>query len=183
MILPPSFFRRPVLTVAPELLGAVLVRRLPEGGCLRSAIVEVEAYDGETDLACHAAKGKTKRTAVMYEPGGIWYVYVVYGMYHMLNIVTGPRDYPAAVLIRGVADSSGPGRLTNGFGIDRSLNAQAARRASGLWIESGATRVLPAAIERTPRIGVAYAGEWAEKPYRFVWQSTQHRTRGDRLIN
>lgn len=177
-----SFFRRPVLTVAPELLGKSLVRSLPSGKVLRLRINEVEAYDGEKDLACHASRGKTERTAVMYEPGGVWYVYLVYGMYHMLNIVTGIAGYPSAILIRGASpvnkssrcygaqEISGPGRLTKHLQIDRRLNAKKSEKQSGLWIEDDGYKVSPRATKRTPRIGVAYAGAWAKKPYRFILQ-------------
>lgn len=168
LVLPRSFFCRQVFCVAPELLGKYLVRKMQNGEVLKSKIVEVEAYDGEHDLACHASRGKTERTTVMYETGGVWYVYLVYGMYHMLNIVTGERGYPAAVLIRAVEDISGPGRLTKHFAIDRELNGMPSNRTSGLWIEDIGTAVLKRDILRTPRIGVDYAGAWAKKPYRFV---------------
>ncbi len=105
-----------------------MVRRLPDGTLSQSFITEVEAYDGEQDLACHASKGKTPRTAVMYEPGGVWYVYLVYGMYHMLNIVTRSAGYPAAVLIRGTSGISGPGRLTKHLQIDRTLTGMKAKK-------------------------------------------------------
>lgn len=182
VILPQSFFRRPVLTIAPELLGKLLVRTLPDGGVTKLRINEVEAYDGEKDLACHASRGKTERTKVMYEPGGVWYIYLVYGMYHMLNIVTGVAGYPSAILIRGagpvnkasrcygVQEISGPGKLTKHLKIDRRLNTKKSERQSGLWIGDDGHTVHPRAIERTPRIGVDYAGVWAKKPYRFTVQ-------------
>jgi len=166
-----SFFRRPVLEVAPELLGKQLVRSLPAGDVFRYRITEVEAYDGEADLACHASRGRTPRTDVMYEAGGVWYIYLVYGMYHMLNIVTGESGYPAAVLIRGVETISGPGRLTKKLFINKTLNQKKAIKHNGLWIEDDGLAVSAFAVTRTPRIGVAYAKEWAEKPYRFVWQT------------
>ena len=87
----------------------------------------MEAYDGEADLACHASKGRTPRTEVLYSAGGVWYVYLVYGMHHMLNLVTGPEDYPAAVLIRGLESVSGPGRLSKALGIDLDLNRSPAK--------------------------------------------------------
>jgi DNA-3-methyladenine glycosylase len=132
-------------------------------------ITEVEAYDGERDLACHARNGRTPRNAVMYEPGGIWYVYLCYGVHEMLNLVTGPRGHPAAVLIRGVEGAGGPGRLTRALQIDRRLNAAACAPDSGLWIEDRGVRLSRGAIKVTPRIGVNYAGPtWAQKPWRFV---------------
>ncbi len=172
-ILSQSFFRCPVLRVAPELLGKILVRTLPNGKVLKLRINEVEAYDGEKDLACHASRGKTERTVVMYEPGGVWYVYLVYGMYHMLNIVTGAAGYPSAVLIRGTEEVSGPGRLTKHLSIDTQLNAKKADKQSGLWIEDDWYVVSARAIQRTPRIGVDYAGTWAKKPYRFVYRKNK----------
>jgi len=131
-------------------------------------ITEVEAYDGEKDLACHASKGRTTRTEVMYQPGGRWYVYLCYGVHEMLNLVTGPADYPAAVLIRGLDTVSGPGRLTKHLGIDRDLNGAAATRISGLHLEDHGVVLARSRIKSGPRIGVDYAGPvWAAKPWRF----------------
>lgn len=171
-ILPQSFFERRVLAVAQELLGMYLVRRFPGGRTSASMIMETEAYDGERDLACHASKGRTARTEVMYGPAGCWYVYLCYGMHHMLNIVTGPRDYPAAVLIRAVSDfKPGPGIVTREMQITRILNGAKAARRSGLWIEDRGSGVSSKDIMRTSRIGVDYAQEWAQKPYRFILRS------------
>ena len=117
-------------------------------------IIEVEAYDGERDLACHARVGPTGRTAVMYGPGGFWYVYLCYGVHEMLNLVVGPPGWPAAVLIRGIEGCSGPGRLTRLLGIDRRLNREPASRTSGLWIEDRGVRVPSRLIEAGPRRGV-----------------------------
>ena len=168
--LPLSFYQRPVLQVAPQLLGKKLCVK-HEDGISRATIFEVEAYDGPLDLACHGARGRTPRTEVMFGPGGYWYVYFIYGMYWMLNIVTGGKGYPSAVLIRGAGEWDGPGKLTRALGITRNHNGQPAKRASGLWIEDAA--LIPEKnIRRTPRIGVAYAGEWAAKPYRFMLSKT-----------
>lgn len=170
-ILPQAFYERPVQDVARDLLGKRLVRRRPDGSLLEDVICETEAYDGPEDRACHAARGRTARTEVMFGPAGHWYVYFVYGMHWMLNIVTGPVGYPAAVLIRGVRQCSGPGRVTRRFGIEKQYNAQPATPAAGLWIGDG--DALPEdAIRRTPRIGVASAGEWAAKPFRYVVESS-----------
>ena len=155
---PQSFFKRSALEVAPDLLGKVLVM-----GSRRSVIREVEVYDGIDDLANHASKGKTKRTEVMFEEGGHIYIYLVYGMHHMFNIVTGEVDDPSAVLIRGVEDVSGPGRFTREFGIDMSFNGKMI--GDEIWIEEG---IEMKKIIKTPRIGVDYAGEWALKHYRFL---------------
>jgi len=166
-VLPRRFFDRPADQVARELLGAFLVVRDADGRVMRHAVIETEAYLGAHDRACHAARGMTPRNAVMFGPAGVWYVYLCYGMHWMLNVVTGPVGTPAAVLIRGVAGHVGPGRLTRGLGIHAGHNATPAARCSGLWLESGVA-VPPRKIERTPRIGVDYAGEWAAKPLRFV---------------
>jgi DNA-3-methyladenine glycosylase len=162
-----AFFRRPALTVARGLLGKFLVRRV-RGKETAVMITEVEAYDGFKDKASHAHRGQTPRNAPMFGPAGCWYVYFVYGMHWMLNVVTGPKGYPAAVLIRGLEGIPGPARLTKRLLIDRRLDAKPASKASGLWIEDRGVRVSPKRIRRTPRIGVDYAGAWARKPYRFL---------------
>ena len=139
-------------------------------------ITEVEAYDGERDLACHARVGRTKRTEVMYGAGGVWYVYLCYGVHEMLNLVVGPPDWPAAVLIRSVDGVTGPGRLTKALGINRTLTATAADPANTLWIEDRGVRVPRRRVKVTPRIGVDYAGPiWAAKPWRFVLEPTDTR--------
>lgn len=154
---------------ARNLLGKYLVRTVAGRREVRM-ITEVEAYDGESDLACHAARGRTPRTEVMYGDAGHWYVYLCYGMHEMLNLVVGPRDWPAAVLIRGVEGIAGPGRLTRALGINRQLNGQPAVLAAGLHIEDPGLRVPPRLVRATPRIGVAYAGEhWAGKHWRFTF--------------
>jgi DNA-3-methyladenine glycosylase len=162
-----DFFDRPADRVARELLGARLVMRTADGAVSRHVVCETEAYLGAHDLACHGSKGMTKRNAVMFGPAGRWYVYLCYGMHWMLNIVTGPKGVPAAVLIRGAGDFIGPGRVARGLGIDKSFDGLAATRPTGLWFETGEL-ISPRRITRTPRIGVGYAGEWAEKPLRFV---------------
>lgn len=165
---------RGTLAQARALLGKYLVRRRADGTEDARMIVEVEAYDGERDLACHARAGRTARTAVMYGPGGVWYVYLCYGIHEMLNLVVGPPDWPAAVLIRGVEGAVGPGRVTKALGIDRRLNATPADPAGGLWLEDRGVRVPRSRVQATPRIGVDYAGaEWAAKPWRFVLAPTR----------
>ena len=169
--LPAGFFERPVLEVADRLLGCKLCHRDSTGGVRRLAITEVEAYDGERDLACHASKGRTARTEIMYGPGGHWYIYLCYGIHWMLNVVTGPVGYPAAVLIRSAGEIKGPGRLTRSMGITGELNRRPACEPAGLWLEHGK---IPArgSICRTARIGVDYAGpDWSNRPYRFVWNN------------
>lgn len=170
-VLGADFYNRHVLDVAPDLLGMYLVCK--EGDReVAHRIIETEAYDGVNDLACHAAKGRTARTEVMFGSAGIWYVYLVYGMHHMLNVVTGEPDYPAAVLIRALASEdgtlSGPGKLTRALGIDRALNGLPANMKSGLWIEDRGSPVDTRDIVTAPRVGVTYAGVWAQKPWRFI---------------
>lgn len=173
-VLDASFFERSAPVVALELLGKYLVCR---AGMSEHAhlITEVEAYEGHDDRASHASKGKTPRTAVMFGPPGHWYVYLVYGMHEMLNVVTGPTGHPGAVLIRGVEGIEGPGRVTKRLGIDRRLNTLPATKKAGLWIEDRGVRIAPRKIQKTPRIGVAYAGEWAHKPWRFVLDKSSSR--------
>lgn len=167
--------------IARGLIGRVLVRRRGDGSVTRHTITETEAYCGEADLACHARAGRTARTDVMYRAGGVWYVYLCYGIHEMLNLVTGPEDFPAAVLIRGVADASGPGRLTKRLEIGRELNGLAAEEKSGLWIEEAAERVPGNRIQATARVGVDFAGpEWAAKPWRFVLETSAKRPAGRR---
>lgn len=166
---PESFASRDTVRLARELLGARLVATDPDGARSARRIVQTEAYDGPDDLACHASKGRTPRTAVMFGPPGHWYVYLVYGMHEMLNLVTGPPDYPAAILIRGLEGVVGPGRLTKRLGIDRRFNALPATPQTGLHLEVGGPPPTPEQIESTPRIGVDYAGpDWSQRPYRFL---------------
>lgn len=167
-ILKRNFFEQDTLVIARSLLGKYLVRRW-KGKESAFLITEVEAYDGFEDKASHAHRGETIRNAPMFGHAGIWYVYLVYGMYNMLNIVTGERGYPSAVLIRGIEGIKGPGRVTKSLHITRAQNRMSASLASGLWIEDRGFVVKDDDIERTPRIGVAYAGlVWARKKYRFV---------------
>ncbi len=162
-----AFFERPALVVARELLGCRLCRRR-DGRIQRWPITETEAYIGPEDRACHAHRGRTPRTAVMFGPPGVWYVYFCYGMHWMLNIVTCEEGHPAAVLLRGAGPCAGPGRLTRALGITGALNGRPAARPSGLWIEPGEP-VPDSAVAVGPRIGVAYAGpDWSQRPYRFV---------------
>ena len=171
VVVPVAFFDRPADRVARQLLGMQLVARTPDG-LVRMLVTEVEAYLGSHDLACHGSRGMTKRNATMFGPAGCWYVYLCYGMHWMLNIVTGKPGVPAAVLLRGAGDVAGPGRLTKALGIDRSLDGAEAVEASGVWFEDGGVKVPGSRILRTPRIGIGYAGEWVEKPLRFVLKPT-----------
>ncbi|MBS3903571.1 MAG: DNA-3-methyladenine glycosylase [Anaplasmataceae bacterium] len=164
--LPLTFFDRPTELVARELLGKTLVRRHGKK-IWREIITEVEVYDGFDDRASHAAKGKTERNKHMYGPAGYWYIYLVYGMYWMLNIVTRENGYPAAILIRGTENFSGPGVLTRSMKIDKNQNGLKCNKESGLWIEEG-VKIEPSQVKNGPRIGVHYAGpKWSKHPWRF----------------
>ncbi len=161
-----DFFQQDVLWVAEKLLGKTLVRCFDNGTIERYTIVETEAYGGEEDLACHAAKGRTKRTEVMYHQGGFVYVYLIYGMYWMLNVVTGKENHPQAVLIRGLRGINGPGKVGKRLQLDKSFYGESLENSSRLWIEQ-APDVL--SFSTTARIGIDYAGEvWRNKPWRFV---------------
>ncbi|MGD9930675.1 MAG: DNA-3-methyladenine glycosylase [Mangrovibacterium sp.] len=160
-----AFFRRDAVVIAQELLGKTLVRVFPGGQTRRFRITETEAYCGQKDLACHASKGLTKRTAVMFEAGGRVYVYLIYGQYWMLNFVTGEDGDAAAVLIRGLEGFDGPGKLGRELQLDRSFYGEDLQTSARLWLEDA-----PPVPEyhTSPRIGIHYSGEpWASKPWRF----------------
>lgn len=169
-ILPQSYFSRSTLLVARSLVGKYLVRE-NGNGTVAGRIVEVEAYVGSQDKACHASKGRTARTEVLFGPPGISYVYLIYGMYHMLNVVTERAEFPAAVLIRAIEVEGllidGPGKLCRELEIDRSLHRLDMTHGRSLWFEDRGARVPRKKIGTFPRIGVDYAGEWAKKPWRF----------------
>ncbi|NOY14599.1 MAG: DNA-3-methyladenine glycosylase [bacterium] len=166
--MPKSILNLTADKLAPRLLGQFLCRRFPNGTVKKYVITEVEAYVGEQDKACHAHKGKTKRTAIMYGPPGHWYVYLIYGMYSMLNLVCAPTGVPHAVLIRSVKGITGPGRLTRALKIDTSFNAKLASPDHGLWVEFSNPNIPKNQIAITPRIGVDYAQEDKDAPLRFV---------------
>ncbi len=220
------FFQQKTLTVARELLGKILVRKIPSArtsamsgssrssplrgsvpngsgqaaGVIRAIITETEAYCGSRDLASHASKGKTKRTEIMFGLPGHAYVYLIYGMYYCLNIVTEKENYPAAVLIRGIIINdenlngpaltperaeafkkpcgeaatarlvSGPGKLCRFLKIDKTLNGEDTIKSRRLWIEDG-KKLKPAQIGRAKRIGIDYAGPYKHKLWRFFIRS------------
>lgn len=169
-VLPRIYFNRPTVQVARSLIGKYLVRVI-DGRVLAGKIVEVEAYVGSQDRACHASKGRTQRTDVMFGPAGVAYVYLVYGMYHCLNVVTEREEFPSAVLIRAVEIDGelidGPGRLCRALQIDRRLNRVDLTSGESLWFEDRRVLVKGGDVVAHPRIGVDYAGEWAKKPWRF----------------
>lgn len=172
------FYSQPALIVAEQLLGKFLVRRAGKR-LIASKIVETEAYVGFRDRASHASRGKTKRNALMFGPPGVAYVYLVYGMYCCLNIVTSRRGYPAAVLIRAVEPihakdiraAAGPGKVCRYFKIDRGLNGVS--MVGGLmWVEDRDERLAPGDIVRARRIGVDYAGLYKKKLWRYYLSSS-----------
>ena len=166
MILDRKYFERPATELAPDLIGKYLCRRT-EDGVIRARIVETECYFGEEDTACHAHKGRTERTKVMYEAGGVTYVYLCYGIHSLLNIVTGAQGHPEAVLIRGVEGAVGPGRATKFMRITTSDNAMPLCEESGIWIEESGEK--KPKIARTARIGIDYATKTdRERRWRFV---------------
>jgi DNA-3-methyladenine glycosylase len=161
-----EFFLRDVLEVAPALLGKILVRKFDDGILRRYSITETEAYRGMEDLACHASKGRTSRNEVMFREGGVVYVYFIYGMYWMLNVVTGREGDPSAVLIRGLDDISGPGRVGKILHLDRSFYSEDLFVSQRIWIEQNDQ---PFPFTVSPRIGISYAGEpWVSKPWRYT---------------
>lgn len=161
-----EFYRKDVLEVAPLLLGKFLVRRFEDGRLEKRKITEVEAYGGEEDLASHARFGKTLRNRIMWEEGGLVYVYFVYGMYWMFNITTGSKGEPQAVLLRSVDGIDGPGRLGRWLGLDRSFYGENLVKSNRIWLEDGKSHNFK--IKRLERVGVTYAGYWAKKKWRFI---------------
>ena len=164
-----KFFRKNTLDIAQVLLGKILCvkngRKITRG-----VITETEVYRGEDDLACHASKGRTKRTETMYQKAGTIYVYMIYGMYFCLNIVTEKKDYPAAVLIRKITangnEISGPGRVCRYFGIDKSFNGLDVF-GDKIWLEDTGIKIVKKDILASKRIGVDYAKHCKEYLWRF----------------
>ena len=153
MRLQEAFFHRQCPIVAQDLVGKLLVRRL-SGEIIRLRISETEAYCGEEDTACHAHKGRTKRTEILYGWRGDIYIYLCYGIHWLLNIVTGEPEQPQAVLIRACLEAAGPGKLTKLLGITKELNGRSILTCDELWIEDDGSRyeVLP-----DRRVGIGYA--------------------------
>ena len=163
-----QFFERDVLDVAPDLVGKVLCRRMPAGQVMRLRITETEAYRGEEDGACHARFGRTKRTEMMYQRGGYAYVYLVYGLHHLLNVVTGGEDEPQAVLIRAMEKPyDGPAKWTRAMGITTQMhNGLFLPDSDEIWLEDDGFRP---SVRTASRVGINYAPEkWREIPWRFI---------------
>jgi DNA-3-methyladenine glycosylase len=166
-IIPKKFFKRPVLEVSRDLIGKFLVYK-KDNKTLALQIIEIEAYDGPFDLASHARFGKTDRNSAMFCAGGVFYLYFIYGMYWMLNIVVGQEGYPAAILIRSAGHLHGPGKLTNKLGLDSHFNEKEVSKQSSLWIEDRGHIINKQDILQSARTGISYAGsKWSYKPYRF----------------
>ena len=171
--IPRGFYSHDTLKVARDLLGCFLVRE-HRGKIIRAMITETEAYHGEDDLACHASKGKTPRTEVMYGEPGRAYIYMIYGMYFCLNIVTEKKDFPAAVLVRAVKingvdceKTNGPGKLCKFLKIDRKLNKWDLAKGERLWLERPAKNTAQQDIVEGRRIGIDYAQHCREYLWRF----------------
>lgn len=162
------FFKQNTVKVAKELLGKYVVRKIGRQK-ISGKIVETEAYCGTEDQACHASKGLTPRTEVMFGPPGVVYVYLIYGIYNCLNFVTEYEGYPAAVLIRGVdlPKCDGPGKLCRELDITREHNGLNLSNNSELWVEDKGALISPKDMKVSKRIGVDYAGEWKNKLWRF----------------
>lgn len=170
-----KFFLQKTLRAAEDLVGCYIVRKIGKKK-IKLLITETEAYIGPHDLACHSSKGRTKRTEIMFGEPGTIYVYMIYGIHFMLNIVTEKKDYPAAILVRGAGEYTGPGKLSKVLEINMKLNGKKAVPQNGIWfephedvIEGKKEKSKKIRIKKAKRIGVEYAGPiWAEKKYRFV---------------
>ena len=161
-----KFFQRDILDVAPELLGKFLVRKFEDGSIIKLEINEIEIYRGEEDLASHASKGRTNRTEVMYKSGGLIYVYLIYGIYWMINIVTEQNNIPQAILIRGAGKYDGPGKLSQFLKIDKSFYGEDLETSERIWIEGEKKTIV---FVSTTRIGIDYAGDyWKNKNWRYL---------------
>ncbi|MGN0620996.1 MAG: DNA-3-methyladenine glycosylase [Porcipelethomonas sp.] len=161
-----DFFHRDCLEVAPDLVGKVIVRKLQNGEEIRVRITETEAYRGTEDKACHASKGRTKRTEILYGESGIIYVYLCYGIHWLMNVITGERDQPQGVLFRAGEGCEGPARLTKKLHVDKSFNWGSFAESEAVWIEDDGMKPK---IRTDKRVGIEYAGEeWASKPWRFI---------------
>lgn len=162
-----AFFEQDVLDAAPQMVGMRIVRKLPDGSVISSRICETEAYRGEEDKACHASKGKTARTEMMYRQGGHAYIYLIYGIHELFNIVTGKENDPQAVLIRALEKPlDGPGKWTKAFSVTRRQNGLYLPDSEEIWLEDDGERPC---IRTAPRVGIDYAGEyWKNVPWRFI---------------
>ena len=160
-----NIYKLSSIELAPKLLGKILCRSI-NGKVLKYRITETEAYYSEQDTACHAHKGKTNRTKIMYEEGGVAYIYLCYGMHWMLNIVSGSKDIPQAVLLRSVEGYNGPGKLTKILNITGKLNGENLINSNKIWLENDN---FVCKFKSAPRIGINYATEeYKNKLWRFI---------------
>lgn len=166
-----KFFERPTLEVASDLLGKYLVRNY-RGKKIIGEITETEAYIGENDLACHASHGRTPRTEIMYGEAGNTYIYLVYGMHYMFNIVTEKKDFPAAVLIRAIKANKelidGPGKISKLMRIDKNLNNEDLVVSKKLWLEDPGFKINKKHIKKSSRVGIPYAKHCQKYLWRFT---------------
>lgn len=166
MKLSEDFFHRDCLEVAPDLVGKIIVRKLENGGEIKLRITETEAYRGIEDKACHASKGRTPRTEILYRESGLIYVYLCYGIHWLMNVITGEKEQPQGVLIRACEGFEGPAKLTKKLQIDKSFNYESFTNNDRIYILDDGTN---AKIRTDKRVGIDYAGEeWAAKPWRFI---------------
>lgn len=167
-----DFFHRDKLIVARELAGKIVARKLPSGEIIRVRITETEAYGGEEDKACHASKGRTPRTELLYGRAGIIYVYLCYGIHWLMNIITGDEGAPQGVLLRAGENLNGPAKLTKAIGVDKHFNGLSIIDNEEIWIEDDGEVF---EITTAPRVGIDYAGEeWKNKPWRFIASEKQN---------
>ena len=161
-----TFFQRDALLVAKDIVGKVLVHRLADGTEIRERIAESEAYRGEEDLACHASKGRTPRTELLYGDPGIIYLYLCYGMHWLMNVVTGENGEPQGVLLRAGEIHNGPAKLTKFMNINGEFNGQPIYKNDSIWLEDDGYRP---EIITAPRVGIDYAGDyWKNIEWRFI---------------
>lgn len=170
--LPRTFFiNHDSLFIARALIGKTVVHQFKDGHTIRSRITETEAYLGAEDLANHASRGRTQRTEVMFKDGGRVYVYLIYGMHWLFNIVTGSSESPQAVLIRGIEHCTGPGRVGKLLKLDRSFYGERLDTSDRIWVEDSS---ISGVVTATARVGVDFAGPlWKSKPWRFVLDPKQ----------
>ena len=166
MKLSKNFFSRDCLEVAPDLVGKILVHKLPDGILIKERITETEAYRGEEDKACHASKGKTERTKILYGESGMIYIYLCYGIHWLMNITTGEKENPQCVLIRAGEIHNGPAKLTKYMQINGSFNNSKICGNPEIWIEDDGFRI---GIKTASRVGIDYAGDyWKNIEWRFI---------------
>ncbi len=166
MILTEEFFHRDALIVAPELVGKIIVRILDDGTEIRERIAEVEVYRGEEDKACHASKGRTKRTEILYGESGFIYVYLCYGIHWLMNVITGEKEQPQGILIRCGDVHDGPAKLTKYLQIDGSFNGEKICGNNRIRIEDDGFRP---EIRTASRVGIDYAGDyWRDIKWRYI---------------